>query len=133
MFGVGAVLLMIAVLIAVGIGAYKVGVMQGVDVVPEGVEGVERVRHVGYYPGFFPFGFLFFPLLFFGLFFLLRGAFWRGGWGPRGRWYGYGPCGPYGPYGPGEGGPRSFEEWHRGQHEQEAPGSEGPPAKQVDV
>jgi hypothetical protein len=52
--------------------------------------------------GFFPF----FPLLFIVFFiFILRGLFWRRGWGPR---WGY-----------GHGVSPAFEEWHRRAHARE--------------
>lgn len=115
---IGAVLLAILAAVGIGVGAYNVGVSEGLQ---QGGDAAQVVRVVGpgYGAGFgyFPFGFILFPLFVIGIFLLLRGAFWRGRWGGRG-WGpgGYGPGGYRGPWGPG--GPQRFEEWHRRQHEQ---------------
>ena len=116
----------LGVLLVVGIaaGAYHAGVDAGVRQGVEPGHVVEVVGgpfgHAGF--GFFPFGFLFFPLFLFGIFFLVRGAFWRRRWdGDHGH--------PH--WGPGGGGSGRFEDWHRRQHEQSSgdhPGSGGEPS-----
>ena len=101
--GVVTVIVLLLAAIAIGVGAYNVGLNEGLE---EARQGGEVVRVVG--PGFgFPFGLILFPLFFFGLFALFRAAAWRGRWG-----------------GPGQRGPWSerAEEWHRKLHE---PGPEG--------
>src|SRR5205814_9959870 len=98
MRGIGIILTLVIAAI-VGVGAYQLGVAQGLA-----TTGTAVAPALYYHPFFFGgFGFLF-PLLFiFLIFFLLRGAFWGG----RGRRYGGGP-------GSGDwGGPRArLEEWH---------------------
>jgi hypothetical protein len=107
-FWIGVTLLVILAGIAIGVGAYHAGVNHGLA---ESGRVHEVVRVVG--PGYgFPFGLILFPLLFFGIFFLLRGAFWRR------RWGGYGA----GHWGPGHGG---VEELHRRLHEQQPSGDAG--------
>jgi hypothetical protein len=104
MRGITALIVTLVIAAIVGVGAYQLGVAQGVA----GAGGATpAVAPVLYYHPFFGFGFLF-PLLFFlFLFFLIRAAFWGGGWGRR--------YGGWGRYGYGE--PRDrFEEWHRQQH-----------------
>lgn len=122
--GVVAGLLAAAVLLTVGVGAYRAGQDDEVtQVVTERSEGGEVVRVVrdgdwGHHWGPGP-GFFLFPLLIIGLVVL----FARGG---RRHWHGYGhgygrgygppwnrPCGP-GPYGPG---PEASEEEWRAWHE----------------
>ena len=100
--------------IGVGIGAYNIGYQHGLDV----NGSVEVVRYVGWHAGgFFPFGLFLFPFFFIGVFVLLRGAFWRGG----GHHDHHGPWG-HGPDGPMATGRRdAFEDWHRRQHEPDAP------------
>ena len=106
--GMGILVLLLAILgaVAIGAGAYNAGLAEGLE---QSGREVTRVISPGYGYGFFPFGFILFPLLFIGLFFLLGRLFWRGRWGdhPHPHW------GP-GPYGKG---PSMFEEWHRRQHE----------------
>ncbi|MGH8937302.1 MAG: hypothetical protein ACRDXD_13745 [Acidimicrobiia bacterium] len=99
---VGAILtlLALAVLVAVGYGAYQAGWERGLTATDP--EAVRPHLGPGYRP-FFPFGFLF-PLLFFFLFFwLIAKAFW---WRP---WRG-----------PGSGGEHMedhLRDWHRRAHE----------------
>ena len=111
-FGWGAAILVVLLVIGVAIGAYNVGLDEGL----QQTGNVEVVRYVGGHGfGFFPF-FLFFPLFFLALF-AFKGAMWRrhgqghNGHGPGGR----------GPGGPGFGGhhdwEQGYEEWHRRQHE----------------
>src|SRR6266851_4854001 len=106
--GILVVLLLVVGAVAVGGYAYQLGMAQGLAnsgklVAPDGT-GVAPV--VPYYFGapyfYHPFGFGFgflgclFPLLgFFLIFALIRGIFWRGGWGGRRGWggHGYGPGG----------------------------------------
>ncbi len=106
------VLVLIAAALGIGVYVYNAGFAQGL--VESGKLVAPAAGAVPYFygPWFYrPFGFGFgllgclFPLLFFLLFFgLLRGFFWRGGWGgPRGYW--------------GRGVPPMFEEWHRQAHE----------------
>jgi hypothetical protein len=109
-FGIGFAILSLLLAIGVGIGAYNMGYQHGLDV----NGSVEIVRYAGWHAGgFFPFGLFLFPLFFIGVFVLLRGAFWRVGWGHHdhhGQWER--PGGPMGP-----GGRDAFEDWHRRQHE----------------
>jgi hypothetical protein len=124
---IGVVLL--AIVTGIGIGAYNLGVNEGISQglerngqVTEVVRVVGPGFHAGY--GFFPFGLLLFPLLVIGTILLVRGAFWRGRWGgPPTRRYGYGP-GPW-----GWGGPPAPESWPREEREPgERPGGrEEPP------
>jgi hypothetical protein len=119
--GIGFAILSLLLAIGIGIGAYSIGYHHGLDV----NGSVEVVRYAGWHGGgFFPFGLFLFPLFFIGVFVLLRGVFWRGGWGHHdhhGPW-GYGPGAPM-----GTGGRDAFEDWHRRQHEPEVPqgGREG--------
>ena len=106
-FGI-VVTLVIAAL--VGIGAYQLGVSQG-------LAGTgTAVAPVAYYHPFFGFGFFgfLFPLLFLFLIFgLFRAAFWGGGWGRRyGGGYWHDPAG-------------RLEEWHKRAHDQTS-GTSGP-------
>lgn len=126
--GVVAGVLAAAVLLTVGVGAYRAG--QDDEVVARTVEGDEVVRVVDHGRDFFP-GFFLFPLLIIGVIFLVARA---------GRHRGYGPWGAGGPgWGPGyRGGPgrgpwgggcdpeAGMREWHRRLHEEEA--EEAPPA-----
>jgi hypothetical protein len=99
---IGVLLLMVLVGVAVGVGAYNAGLSEGLE---RTGSATEVVRYVG--PGFgFGFGWLLFPLFFFGIFFLLRGAFWRR------RWEDHGEHGRGGPWA------GRFEDWHRRQHEE---------------
>jgi hypothetical protein len=109
-FGIGFAILSLLLAIGVGIGAYNIGYQHGLDV----NGSVEVVRYAGWHAGgFFPFGFFLFPLFFIGVFVLLRGAFWRGGWGHHDH---HGPWERLG--GPmGTGGRDAIEDWHRRQHE----------------
>ena len=96
-------ILALVVSVAVGIGAYQIGVSHAV------VTTVQRadapVQYVVPYHGFHPFGFVF-PLFFLLFWFAVaRFFFWGGPW--RRRWYGH----------PGENMPPSFEEWHRQAHD----------------
>jgi len=110
-------LLMVAMLAAVGVYTYNVGVAHGIAesgrlvAAPGAGVPVYAVwpRPWGFGFGFFPF----FPFLFI-LFwvFVLRGIFWRGPWHHRGYWYGGGV-------------PPAFDEWHRRAHEHEKKSEEG--------
>lgn len=105
-FGWGAAILVILLLVGVGIGAYNVGLDEGLQEAGRGVEVVRYVGHHGF--GFFPF-FLFFPLVFLALF-AFKGAMWR-----RHGDHDGGP-GHHGPGGHGRW-EQGYEEWHRRQHE----------------
>jgi hypothetical protein len=117
-----ALLLVVLVGTAIGIGAYHAGVSHGLT---EAGHASRIVRVVGPGAGWFPFGFLLFPLFFFlvvGL--IVRPLVWRHRWagGGQGHWERHGP----------EGRGAMFEDWHRRQHEQAAgdhPGSGGEPAR----
>ena len=112
-FGWGAAILVVLLVVGVAIGAYNVGLDEGLQQTGNNVEVVRYIGGHGF--GFFPF-FLFFPLFFLALF-AFKGAMWRrhghdhDGHGPGGR----------GPGGPGFGGhhawEQGYEEWHRRQHE----------------
>jgi hypothetical protein len=114
-FAIGMVILFILVAIAIGVGAYNVGLHQGLE--QSGRAG-DVVRVIG--PGFgFPFGLILFPLFLFGIFALFRGAFWHRGWGPDHH------------DGPWQGRRAMLEDWHRRQHEEgsdDRPASGGEPA-----
>lgn len=116
-YTVGVLALVLLGGIAVGVGAYNVGLKEGLE---RTGQATEIVRYVG--PGFggFPFGLILFPLFFFGIFALMRGAMWR----RHGDGHRHGP-GPWG--GPGGRGPWSdrAQEWHRLQHEGAKPASAG--------
>ncbi|HKC89938.1 MAG TPA: hypothetical protein VKE23_01270 [Candidatus Limnocylindria bacterium] len=88
MRGIGIVLTLLIAAI-VGVGAYQLGVAQGLA-----TTGTAVAPAMYYHPFFFGgFGFLF-PLLFlFFIFFLLRAAFW--GWGGRHYGGGWGKSGYY--------------------------------------
>ena len=129
--GIFVVLVLVVGAVAVGGYAYQMGVAQGLAnsgklVAPQGDGAVAPfvygapffyARPWGWGPGF---GFLgcLFPLLGFLLIFaLIRGLFWRGGWGGRHGWggHGYGPGGQG--FGPGgQGVPPMFDEWHKKAH-----------------
>jgi hypothetical protein len=103
---VGAILAVLLV-VGVGIGAYNLGLNEGL----QQSGNVEVVRYIGGHGfGFFPF-FLFIPLFFLALF-AFKGAMWRrhgeghGGHGPG--WHGPGGHGNW---------EQGYEEWHRRQHE----------------
>ena len=115
-FGIGFAILSLLLAIGIGVGAYSIGYHHGLDV----NGSVEVVRYAGWHAGgFFPFGLFLFPLFFIGVFVLLRGAFWRGGWGHHDH------HGPWGGGPMGTGGRDAFEEWHRRQHEPREGGREG--------
>jgi hypothetical protein len=111
-------LLILAMVAAVGVYTYNLGVAHGIAESGRAIAtpgaGVPVVaiwpRPWGFGYGFFPF-FPFLFILFF--FFVVRGLCWRGAW--RGRMYGPG------------GVPPAFDEWHRRAHAQQnappAPGS----------
>ena len=103
---IGVAVLGVLVAIAIGVGAYNVGLSEGLEQTGRATEFVRGDR-----PGFghFPFGLILFPLLFVGLFLLLRGAFWRP------RWGGGGPWGPPEHFMTER--RQMFEDWHRRQHE----------------
>lgn len=114
-FRVLAVLGIIGLLVAIGIGSYNAGVTAGLadtgTAVASGATVVYQhgpyVGHWGWGPGFGFFGFLFWILAFFLIFALLRAAI---GWGRYGRrdWGEH-----HGRYN----GPRDhFDEWHRRAH-----------------
>ena len=114
--GMAFAILSLLLAIGVGIGAYNIGYQHGLDV----NGSVEIVRYAGWHAGgFFPFGLFLFPLFFIGVFVLLRGAFWRGGWGHHDH------HGPWGGGPMGTGGSDAFEDWHRRQHEPREGGREG--------
>jgi hypothetical protein len=112
---VALVALLVAGAAAIGIGAYKAGVAQGmaesgrmIAAPPAGIPYV--------YVSPRPWGFGFFPLFVLLLFFLaLRGLFWRGRWHAGGR-YRY------------EGVPPVFEEWHRRAHAGQSSSGHTPPS-----
>jgi hypothetical protein len=115
-FGWGAAILVVLLVIGVAIGAYNVGLDEGLQ---QAGNNVEVVRYIGGHGfGFFPF-FLFFPLFFLALF-AFKGAMWRrhghDDHGPGGR--GPGEPGFGGHHGQGRAGwEQGYEEWHRRQHE----------------
>ena len=110
-------LLMVGMLIGVGVYTYNLGVARGLADTGQAIAAPGRGAVVAVWPrpwgfgfGFFPF----FPLLFILFwFFVVRGLFWRGGWG---RGCGYG------------GVPPAFDEWHRRAH-----GQQGPPPTPTNV
>lgn len=113
-FGWGAAILVVLLIVGVAIGAYNVGLDEGL----QQSGNVEVVRYIGGHGfGFFPF-FLFIPLFFLALF-AFKGAMWRrhgeshGGHGPGDG--GHGPGGPG--FGDHHGWEQGYEEWHRRQHE----------------
>ncbi|HEV8535708.1 MAG TPA: hypothetical protein VGR87_08315 [Candidatus Limnocylindria bacterium] len=102
MRGIVGIIVTLVIAAIVGVGAYQLGVAQGLA-----STGTAVPPAVYYHPYFFGgFGFLF-PLLFiFFIFLLLRGALW-GGWVGRYGGPGYGYWGD----------PRSrLEEWHKEMH-----------------
>jgi hypothetical protein len=141
--GVVAGVLAAAVLLTVGIGAYRAG--QDDEVVTRTVDGGEVVRVVDHGRDFFP-GFFLFPLLVIALIFLLaRGGrrHWHRpygpggpggpGWGP-GYWAGGPGRGPWGPGGAGGCDPEAeMREWHRRMHEGEQTGEGGADASPEDA
>jgi hypothetical protein len=133
---IGAAILAVLAVVAIGVVAFNAGVDQGISQQLARTGDAQAVRVVGpgwgwgYGRGFgFPFGLILFPLLIVGIVLLVRGAFWRGRWGGGPRWWGPGGYGPGGPggYGPGGYGPQAFDEYHRRLHEQ-PPAPAGPGA-----
>jgi hypothetical protein len=136
--GVVAGVLAAALLLTVGVGAYRAGQEDEVvtRVVDEPGRAGEVVRVVGDHDG--PrFGFFLFPLLIILLVVLLVRAFaghgrwhggWRHGWGPGWHpgWHGPGPGSD--PDAPG-GDPRAawFDEWHRRAHQRTEGSTTTPP------
>ena len=105
-------LLIVAMLAAVGLYAYNIGVAHGIAesgrlvTAPSGATPPVYVwgpRPWGYGFGFFPLLFIFFWA------FVLRGIFWGRRAYHRGYGYRYGACG---------GVPPAFDEWHRRAHAQ---------------
>jgi hypothetical protein len=124
--GVVAGVLAAAVLLTVGIGAYRAG--QDDEIVTRTVNGDEVVRVVDHGRDFFP-GFFLFPLLIIALVVLLaRGGrrHWGRPYGPGGPGWGpgYWSGGPgRGPWGAGGCDPEAgMREWHRRMHEGEPTG-----------
>jgi len=115
---VAATILAVLAVIGIAVGAYNVGLDEGVRRGAEAGQVVEVVGRGYWHGGFFPFGLILFPLFLFGIFWLVGAAFR----GPRGGWnHEHGP-GRFGPWSE-EGRARleeRFGEWHRRQHE-EAP------------
>src|SRR2546428_3797211 len=90
MRGIVGLIVTLVIALIVGVGAYNMGVAQGIAT----SGGAVAAPAVYYHPFFFGgFGFFFPPLFFFLIFLLLPGAFW-GGWGRR-----YGGPGPPGHWG----------------------------------
>ena len=114
MRGMVGLIVALVVALVVGVGAYNLGVAQGVA-----TSGTAVAAPAVYYHPFFFGGFgFFFPLLFFILIFLLlRGAFW-GGWGRR-----YGGQGPHGYWGDRQ---ARLEEWHKQVHGETPRADAGP-------
>jgi hypothetical protein len=130
---IGAAILAVLAVVAVGVAAFNAGVDQGVSQELARGGNTEVVRVVGHGWGYgrgfgFPFGLILFPLFLVGIVLLIRGAFWQGRWGGGPRWWGPGGYGPggYTGYGPSWGGPQAFDEYHRRLHEQ--PPADGPAA-----
>lgn len=130
-FRVLAVVLLVAVVAAIGVGVYNLGVDQGYREAAQLADGAnggagdggvrDGVRGYDGYGGHRGFGFPIFGLLFgilliFLIFGLIRAAFGFGRWG--GPPHGGPPWGYGGPSGPGGwGGRRDFlEDWHRRAH-----------------
>ena len=87
MRGIGIIIVTLVIAAFVGVGAYQLGVSQGLA-----ATGTAVAPAVYYHP--FLFGGFLFPLLFlFFIFFLIRGAFW--GWGGRRYGGGWGGRGEY--------------------------------------
>jgi hypothetical protein len=123
-----AMLALVGVLIAIGVGVYNSGVSAGLAQQGAAVaSGAPVVVYPGPYvghgwgwgPGFGIFGIFFWILGIFLIFALIRAAFGFGRWGHgRGGWGGH-----YARYG----GPREqFEDWHRRVHESDE-GAGSPP------
>ena len=99
-------LVAVAMLAAVGVYTYNLGVAQGLAESGRLVAAPGTTVPVVFWPrpwfgfGFFPF----FPLFILLWIFVIRGLFWRNRW--YGRGYGY-ACG---------GVPPAFDEWHRRAH-----------------
>lgn len=148
--GIVVVLVLIVGAVAAGGLGFRLGVMQGLAAnpslaAPQGNGTVAPFYGAPYFYGYgrpwgwgFPFGFLgcLFPLLGILLvFFLIRGLFWRGGWGGRHGWggrgwdqSGYGPGGH--DFGPGgQGVPPMFAEWHKRAHTEPQPQGPQQPAQ----
>ncbi len=140
--GVLVVLLLVVGAVAVGGYGYSMGVARGLAdsgklVAPQGNGAAPFYYGAPYfYPRPFGFGFGFlaclFPLLgFFLIFALIRGLFWRGGWGERRGWRGHGWGGPGSSsggqdFGPGgQGVPPMFSEWHKRLHGEQKPEAAG--------
>ena len=119
--------LLVAVAIFLGVGAYQAGLAQGLA--QSGTTAAPAVvPYYGWHP-FFGFGFGFFgflgTLLFiFLIFALIRALVFRGG--PRGGWYGHGGGWRGGPW--ESRGQDMFDEWHRRSHDRTGGASEGTPA-----
>ena len=127
--GLVAGLLAALALVAVGVGAYRVGQHHDVAVatMPGAAGEVVRVVDTGHWRGGPPFGFLI-PLLIVGLIVVLvtgrRRAYWGGPYGPGG----WGACGPVDPGGR----EAMLADWHRRAHGETAGGTttagQDPPA-----
>jgi hypothetical protein len=117
-----AAILVVLVVVGIAVGAYNIGLDEGVRRGADAGQVVEVVGRGYWHGGFFPFGLILFPLLVVGIFWLF-GAASRG---PRGGWnHEHGP-GRFGPWSD-EGRARfeeRFLEWHRRQHEQSSSGTE---------
>ena len=103
MRGIVGLIVTLVIALIVGVGAYNLGVAQGVATSGTAV----AAPAVYYHPFFFGFGF-----------FLLRSAFWGGGWGRR-----YGGPGGHGYWGDRQ---ARLEEWHKQAHG-EAPRADAGP------
>ncbi len=123
-FRIALAVVAVAVLVLAGVAVFNAGAAYGLAQADGGADGafswmpgmaaghrgLLRAGHMGW--GFRPFGGFGFlgclvPLFFlFLVFWLIRGAFWRGPWGWRGHRGGW----------HGEGVPPHFEEWHRRAH-----------------
>jgi hypothetical protein len=115
-FGWIAAILGVLLVVGVAIGAYNLGVDEGLQRTGDQVEVVRYIGGHGF--GFFPF-FIFFPLFFLALF-AFKGAMWRRRWDHHDG----GPGGHPGPGGHGRW-EQGYEEWHRRQHENGGGSSSG--------
>ncbi len=118
-----ATILVVLAVVGIAVGAYNVGIDEGVRRGADAGQVVEVVGR-GYWHGggFFPFGLILFPLFVIGIFWLVGFAFR----GPRGGWnHEHGRFGPWSEEGRARFEDR-FQEWHRRQHEQTSSGSETP-------